>query len=192
MKKSLCFLALCLLCFTGWLFAQTGENERSEALSSLNTDGDLPRTFRNISLGMDIDDLKTALIRDSYFNYRGDRDVSLLPFRDETLIDIVGYSFIRRAYFQLRDKAVFIMAFSLNPSLIDHYSVYTTFTKKYGEPEILDPRQAVWFSQTTRVSIERPLTVKYIDLGVFNELVNESKTRENYEIEERRLFLDDF
>ena len=192
MKKSLCFgfLALCLLCFTGQLFAQNGET--NEALLSLDEDDELPRSFRNISLGMDLDDLKTALVRDSHFNYRGDRDVSLLPFRDETLIDIVGYSFIRRAYFQLRDRSVFIMAFSLNPALIDHYSVYTTFTKKYGEPEFLDPRQAVWISETTRVSIERPLTIKYIDLGVFNELIDESKLRENYELLERQEFLEGF
>jgi hypothetical protein len=152
----------------------------------------LPRSFRSISLGMGLDELKEALSGDSYFYFRGDRDVSLLPNRNETLIDTTGFSFIRRAYFQLKDGAVFIMAFNLDPRLVDHYSVFTSFVKKYGEPESLDPKQAVWISSRTRVSIERPLTVKYIDLGVFNELVNESEVRESSEVYLRQEFLDSF
>ena len=205
MKKPflLCGLTflLCTLVLTGKLHGQNNETERDEALSSLSTDEkespsgenqELPRIFRNFSLEMGLDDLKNALIKDTYFNYRGDRDVSLLPYRDETLIDISGYSFIKRAYFQLKDKTVYIMAFSLNPELIDHYSVYTTFTKKYGEPAVLDPKQAVWTSETTRISIERPLTIKYIDLGTFNEIIDESKLRGDVEIKLRQEFLDDF
>jgi hypothetical protein len=152
----------------------------------------LPRSFRRIFLGMGLDELKEALSGDSYFYFRGDRDVSLLPHRNETLIDTTGFSFIRRAYFQLKDGAVFTMAFSLDPRMVDHYSVFTSFVKKYGEPESLDPRQAVWTSAQTRVSIERPLTVKYIDLGVFNELVNESEVRESSEVYLRQEFLDSF
>jgi hypothetical protein len=141
---------------------------------------------------MGLDELKEALSRDNYFYFRSDRDVSLLPARNETLIDTTGFSFIRRAYFQLKDGAVFIMAFTLDPGMLDHYSVFTSFVRKYGEPETLDPRQAVWTSERTRVSIERPLTVKYIDLGVFNELVNESEVRSSSEVYLRQEFLDSF
>ncbi|MDR1211665.1 MAG: hypothetical protein LBK40_05475 [Spirochaetaceae bacterium] len=155
-------------------------------------EGGLPRSFRRISLGMGLDELKEALAQDNYFYFRGDRDVSLLPARNETLIDTTGFSFIRRASFQLKDGAVFIMAFTLDPGMLDHYSVFTSFVRKYGEPETLDPRQAVWTSEWTRVSIERPLTVKYIDLGVFNELVNESEVRASSEVYLRQEFLDSF
>jgi hypothetical protein len=124
----------------------------------------LPRSFRGIFLGMGLEDLKEAIRRDGVYNFREDRDVSFLPSdRDQTLVETQGFSFIRRAFFQLRYGEVFIMSFSLDTSLVDHYSVFTAFVNRYGEPSDLNPREAVWETGETRVSIERPLTVKYID-----------------------------
>jgi hypothetical protein len=153
---------------------------------------EVPRQFRGISLGMALDELKTALVADSLFSFRGDRDVSFLPVREETMVETTGLSFVRRAYFQLTQGAVYIMAFTLDTRRIDHYSVFTSFIKKYGEPESLSPEEAVWESDQTRVSIERPLTVKYIDKTVFERLLEESKTVESQEFLRRESFLADF
>jgi hypothetical protein len=84
------------------------------------------------------------------------------------------------------------MAFTLDTSLVDHYSVYTSFVKKYGEPAVLNPQEAVWESEEVRVAVERPLTVKYIDKQVFNEVISESETAESAELLRRQEFLDDF
>jgi hypothetical protein len=154
--------------------------------------GPLPRSYRETSLGMSLEDLKAGLVRDAIINFRGDRDVSFLPSREQSLVETTGFSFIRRAFFQLRDGKVFIMAYALNTQLVDHYSVFTAFTEKYGEPVYLDPKQAVWESEDTRVAIERPLTVKYIDKRVFNDIVNESALIESAGIRRRQEFLDDF
>ena len=151
-----------------------------------------PRQFRELSLGMALDDLKSALIRDEHFRFRGDRDVSFLPIREETLVETNGFSYIRRAYFQLTEGAVYIMSFSLDTRLMDHYSVFTSFVKKYGEPVILSPGEAVWETDDTLVSIERPLTIKYIDKTVFDRLVEESRTVERRELLRREEFLADF
>ena len=152
----------------------------------------IPASFRGFSLGMDLEALKSALEEDRLFNFRGDRDVAFLPNREQSLIETTGFSFIRRAFFQLRDGKVFIMAFNLDTSLVDHYSVYTSFVKKYGEPAALNPQEAVWESEELRVAVERPLTVKYIDKQVFNEIVSESETSESAELLRRQEFLDDF
>jgi hypothetical protein len=151
-----------------------------------------PRQYREIALGMGLEDLKGALQKDELFSYRGDKDVSFLPVREETLVETTGLSFIRRAFFQLRDGRVFIMAFTMDTRLIDHYSVFTAMIKKYGEPESLSPAESVWESEETRVSIERPLTVKYIDKTVFNEVLEESKSLESRQLLRRQEFLDDF
>jgi len=153
---------------------------------------DLPRKFRELSLGMNIDDLKAALLSDSYFIFRGDRDVSFLPVRNQSLVETTGASFIKRAFFQLRDEAVFIMAFSLNTEIIDHYSVFTQLVEKYGQPSYLDPSTAVWETDETRISVERPLTVKYIDKKVFTDIVNESGLIESGQVKLRQDFLNDF
>ena len=153
---------------------------------------EIPRQFRELSLGMALDDLKSALVKDGLFRFRGDRDVSFIPVREETLVETTGLSYIRRAYFQLFGGEVFIMSFSLDTRLMDHYSVFTSFVRKYGEPLALNPGEAVWENDDTRVSIERPLTVKYIDKIVFNGLTEESKARIAREVLRREEFLGDF
>jgi hypothetical protein len=152
----------------------------------------LPRLFREFSLGMGLEDLKTALRNDGLFSFRGDRDVSFLPVREQTLVETTGISFIRRAFFQLLEGKVFIMSFSLDTHLVDHYSVFTSFIKKYGEPGALSPSETVWENDEVRVSIERPLTVKYIDKAVFNGLIDESRTLESRQLFLRQEFLDAF
>jgi hypothetical protein len=123
-----------------------------------------PRSFRGIFLGMGLEELKEAIRGDGIYNFREDRDVSFLPSdREQTLVETQGYSFVRRAFFQLRYGEVFIMSFTLDSSLVDHYSVFTAFLNRYGEPSFLNPQETVWENDATRVSIERPLTVKYID-----------------------------
>jgi hypothetical protein len=120
---------------------------------------------------MSLEELKEAIRSDRIFNFREDRDVSFLPSsQEQTLVETQGFGFIRRALFQLRYGEVFIMAFTLDTALMDHYSVFTAFVKRYGEPSSLNPREAVWETDTTRVSIERPLTVKYIDKQSFEML----------------------
>jgi hypothetical protein len=106
-------------------------------------------------------------------------------------VETTGLSFVRRAFFQLRAGGLFIMAFSLDPALIDHYSVFTAFRAKYGDPLRLSPREAVWEAGETRVSIERPLTIKYMDMKTFNEILGESKAEEAAEIFRRQGFLDE-
>jgi hypothetical protein len=169
----------------------TGQAEPAEKPEVTN-EGSLPSQFRAFSLGMSLEDLKTELEKDPYFAFRGDRDVSFLPLSQQNLVESAGLNFIKRAFFQLKDNTVFIMSFSLNTSLIDHYSVYSSFVKKYGEPLSLNPKEAVWESETTRISIERPLTVKYIDRVVFDTLVEDSRAGTSKVEALREDFLNDF
>jgi hypothetical protein len=149
---------------------------------------------------MGLEDLKGVLQKDPLFLFRGDRDVSFVPssvrsgaMEDvQNLVETTGPSFIRRAFFQLRDGKLFLMAYALHTGLVDHYSVFTGLREKYGEPSRLDPREAVWETEDTRVSLERPLTVKYLDLRVFRDLVGESALVESGEVRRRQEFLDGF
>ena len=194
--KSGAFLSLFILLLLTPAFAQetmefTIPEPERRSLAPENPE-EVPRQFRGIALGMALDDLKKALVADTLFSFRGDRDVSFLPVREETMVETTGLSYIRRAFFQLAQGAVYIMSFSLDTRQMDHYSVFTSFVKKYGEPVELSPTEAVWESENTRVSIERPLTVKYIDKTVFNRLLEESKARDSQEALRRESFLGDF
>jgi len=198
MMKPLLFFLPCLVFV--WVFYPLQAQEKTEftipepkkqALAPDKPEAP-PRQFRGLSLGQSLDDLKKALAKDGIFSFRGDRDVSFVPVREETLVETTGLSYIRRAYFQLHGGAVFIMAFTMDTRFIDHYSVFTSFVKKYGQPRILTPTESVWETDDTRVSIERPLTVKYIDRKVFDSLLEESKTQEKFELFAREEFINDF
>jgi hypothetical protein len=152
----------------------------------------LPRQFRELSLGMGLDNLKEVLLKDKLFNFRGDRDVSFIPAREESLVETTGSSFVRRAFFQLRDGVLFIMSFTIDPGLLDHYSMFTNLVEKYGQPSFLDPREAVWETEDTRITLERPLTIKYVDKKVFNDIISESALIQSRRVRERQEFLDEF
>jgi len=188
MNRKLIIITIFILVFAPiFILGQTSDTTLQDEESN-----ELPRQFRQLSLGMSLDDLKTALLNDNYFNFRGDRDVSFLPIRDQSLVETTGGSFIRRAFFQLRDDIVFIMSFSLNMEIIDHYSIFTQFVARYGQPTSLNPRSAIWETEQTRISIERPLTVKYIDKTVFDDIIEESGLIESNQTRLRQEFLDEF
>lgn len=152
----------------------------------------LSRSFRKLVLGMSLEELKNELADDGLFEFRGDRDISFLPAREENLVETTGLAFIRRAFFQLRNGQVFIMAFSMDTRKIDHYSVFVSLVKKYGEPVSLNPHESVWENEETRISLERPLTVKYIDMAVFKQIIEESRAEETHEVFLRQGFLNEF
>ena len=152
----------------------------------------LPRQFRQIVLGMSLDDLKSVLQDDDLFSFRGDRDVSFIPAREESLVETTGPSFVKRAFFQLRDGTLFIMAYTLNTEMMDHYSMFMELTGKYGQPSFLDPKEAVWETDETRIALERPLTIKYIDKIVFDDIINESTLIQSRRVQQRQEFLNEF
>lgn len=152
----------------------------------------LPAEYRSIKLGMGIDAVKDALKQDSVFGYRGERDVSLLPTENRSLIESAGSYFISRSWFQFYKDNLYTMIFKLNTDTVDYYSVYSKFCEKYGEPASINPQRAVWEDEHTRAVIERPLIVKYIDLTVFNELISQSTTEKAASETNRQNFIDGF
>jgi hypothetical protein len=190
MKQSWLPLVFLFFCTAGFAAAQNGGGEFRP--DEENFIPEPPRAYRTISLGMGLESLKEALREDELYRFRGDRDVSFLPLAQEDLIETTGTSFIQRAAFQLRQGYLYIFTLTLNTRLIDHYSVFTTFVELYGQPLYLDPREAVWESDSTRVSIERPLTIKYIDKELFNDMLFNSEVIESREVRQREEFLNGF
>lgn len=151
-----------------------------------------PSAFRGLSLGMELEQVKAALAADPLFRYRGDPDVSFLPQSSQPLIECAGTAWIRRAYFQFSDSRLFIMILVLDTQKIDHYSLFTALSGKYGPPVSLSPQEAVWRSEGSRFSLERPLTVKYIDAAVFSRIVSRGVAAEDLEKLSRESFIGQF
>lgn len=152
----------------------------------------LPRGFRGVELGMSLEEVETVLMSDELFLYRGGPDVTLLPRPDEKLLEVQGLSFVKRAFFQFHEDRLFSAIYVLNPEKVDHYSVFTRLSERYGKPGSLSPRESVWSDGRVSVSLERPLTVKYLDLAVLDKLRKAGQARQSWEDLSRQDFLGSF
>ncbi len=138
-----------------------------------------PRGFRTVELGMELEQVKERLLQDPLYDYRGEPDISFLPQPPQTLIETSGSSYIQRAYFQFHDDRLYIMILSLDQDKLDYYMLYSTLSAKYGIPDSLDPTESVWQFEGLRLSLERPLNVKYIDTAVFERLNQEGRVQQD-------------
>jgi len=155
----------------------------------------IPSGYGGVELGMSVDDVKDALKKNSDFGYLGDRDVSLLPGENRVLIETdTSYnypnSFLKRCWFQFYEDKLYIMTINLNQERVDHYTIYSNLLKKYGEPSSFSPERAVWKNDKVSMSLERPLTLKYMDLEVFNKLQDEIRVEQSATEQLRDMFLE--
>jgi len=187
---TVCLLGLACGTFApAWAQASAGTPPAPPAPTASSA---LPTSFRSLSLGMGLDEVKQALKADPLFRYRGDPDVSFLPQTKQYLIECQGASFLRRAYFQFADGRLFIMILVLDEQRLDHYSMFSTLTAKYGQPTSLSPQETVWQSDAVRFSLERPLTVKYVDARTFAAILSRGGAQKDLEQLSREKFLEQF
>jgi len=153
---------------------------------------DISRTYRSFSLGMSSNEVKDDLEQDNWFNYRGDPDVSLLQRPRASVIDTEGFLFISRALFQFEEDSLIVIALELNPQRLDWYTVYSTLEDKYGTPSDLSPSKIIWEDTYTRLTMEKPLTVKYLDRAAFSMASDEILNRKAWLAQARGEFLSEF
>ena len=157
---------------------------------------DYPKGYKGIKLGMTFEETKEALVKDSDFGYHGERDVSLIPGTNKTLIETDanyghGSNFLERCWFQFYDDSLFIITINVNQQKMDYYSMFTTLCKKYGEPTDFNPQKATWQSQDVTFTLEKPLTLKYIDNEVFDMTQNYSNINASPTEITQQMFLDE-
>lgn len=157
---------------------------------------ELPYGFHNIELGMSLEETKSELLKDYDFGYHGDSDVSLLPGVNKSLIETdatkgFGSTFLERCYFQFSDNRLYIITININTQKMDYYSIFTTLCQKYGNPQNLNPNSATWQNDDVTMSLEKPLTLKYIDNQIFEELKQYSNIEKSGEEKTRQMFLDE-
>lgn len=155
----------------------------------------IPNGYKNIALGMSVDTAKEELQKDSDFGYHGDRDVSLLPGENRILIETdaergLGSNFLRRCWFQFSNDYLYIITINMNPQKIDYYSVFKTLKEKYGEPTKITPQGAWWKNDSYTMSLEKPLTLKYIDNEKFESLQNATNISPSSSEITQQMFLD--
>lgn len=154
----------------------------------------LPDGYGSLKLGMSVEQVKEELKKMPEFAYRGDRDVSLSPQTKQVLIETdssrFADSFFTRCWFQFADDKLFSITLNLNEKRLDHISVFNSLAKKYGNPASINPKRSAWEDDSVIMSLERPLTLKYIDNKKFKEMLEESGVQKTFEEKSVEEFLD--
>ncbi len=184
MCKKLLILLVCFFAATTFVFAQ--DNSKKSAL---------PGGYGKITLGMSVDAVKEALKKDGQFGYRGDRDVSLLPGENRTLIETdtsrtAPYSYLDKCWFQFNDDKLYIITINMKSERMDHYSLFKTLCDKYGLPQTLSPSKSTWSNDSVIMTLERPLTIKYTDKQVFDSLREQSNVNKAVSEQTKESFLE--
>ena len=162
---------------------------------SVLTAESLPHGYKNIKLGMSLEETKDNLVKDPDFGYHGDRDVSLIPNSSKTLIETdaehgLVSNFLQRCWFQFSFDELYIITINVNPEKMDYYSIFTKLIEKYGEPDTFSPQAATWKDDDVTMSLEKPLTLKYIDNKIFEQTQNYSNIEKSPTEVTREMFLD--
>ncbi len=153
---------------------------------------EIPGHFSGIHLGMTIEEVREALAKDGNFSFNGDPEISILQRPNETLLECRGTFYISKGFFQFYKEKLYTIILLLDPDEIDHYSVYTVLSGKYGEPDYLDPKKAYWESDKYMLVLERPLSVKYIDRRILETIRTSGRTEETLHQLSRKQFLQQF
>ncbi|MBE6349242.1 MAG: hypothetical protein E7062_00610 [Spirochaetaceae bacterium] len=152
----------------------------------------LPTGFRGIVLGMSFDEVEAILQKDFLFGYRGQRDISLLPTDNRLLIETKGNSFLSQCSFQFYEDKLYTIILTCNPQKMDYYSLYQTMSDKYGQENYLDTEKIVWENESVIISLERPVSMKYVDKKVFEGLKKSEEVQKTGEEILRKQFLESF
>jgi hypothetical protein len=152
----------------------------------------LPMGYKDIQLGQTFEQVRSILEKDSAFGFRGQRDVSLLPTEERILIETSGSAFFERCWFQFYEDKLYSIILNVDTERMDYFSMFKTFSQKYGEPTSLNPSKSEWKNDSVVLSLEKPLTVKYLDVKVFNELQDISEKASSTEEYLRKRFLESF
>lgn len=153
---------------------------------------EIRNSYHEIVLGMSFDEVKEKLIVDSSFDYEGDIDHIIISEREYEIIDCEGRGHIKRAWFQFREDSLVVIALVMDPEKVDYFSIYKTLSDSYGDPVEMSPEIARWGSEKYQISLELPVTVKYLDKEYFDILIEESRSYESWQERSLEEFLEDF
>lgn len=164
----------------------------SSNLPGQDADEAIPGGFHDFLFDDSLEIVKGKLRSDNSFSYRGDPDVSMMLTPDKSIIDTAGSGFIERAYFIFFEEKLYQITLIINRDIMDFYTFQTRFTSKYGNPDSLDPTGMIWEDNKNRISLEYPLTVKFVNMDVFTAIIAESELGKSHEEILRKDFLESF
>ena len=151
----------------------------------------LSEGYKEIKLGMVMTEVE-SLIKSSPEFYSGREEVLSIRLEPDTqIITAEGTGFIKIAYFHFNEDKLFQIFLILSEKKIGYYTLLKRLTTKFGTPSDLDPLRAYWQNATVKIVIEKPCTIKYLYLPIWNTLLDNNLDERKILDKIREDFVDD-
>ncbi len=150
-----------------------------------------PIGFGSIKLGMNIENVKEELRASKEFVYF-EESVSFLPFSEFPIISCDGAKFIDNAVFQFYEDKLYSITIFMDRRNIDFFTMFIKLTESYGKHTFLNPRIIEWKIKKQMITLEKPVVVKFLDLTVHNQLLQESSVQDSKIKQRKNEFLENF
>lgn len=180
MKKSVCvlFYMFCVAC----LFSQVEQNSDSGEKNSI-------AGFDNLFIGMDYQSALEALDSSDNFIYNSQMPMWI---NDNPVIAANGKGFVDKGYFQFYNGILYSITIELNKNRIDFFTMFMQLQAKYGKYKSFSPTIVRWEDENALLSLERPLTLRYLEKATHSQLLESSKTKKSQAQKKREDFLEQF
>ncbi len=130
----------------------------------------IPEGYKEFTFGMTMSAVKDLISKSQEFDSVREEVLTIRTEPDREIITVKGRGFVKRGYFHFNEDKLFHIYLIMNDSKIGYYNLLKGLTEKYGNPNDLDPKRAIWKNQTARVVIEKPSVVKYTSIPVWESL----------------------
>lgn len=151
---------------------------------------DLNSGYKDIKLGMSKDQVSGLLKKSVDFDAQREEVLSIRLEPDSEIISAKGRGYINRAYFHFSKGVLFQIFMLFDHKKIDYYSLLKNNTKKYGNPQNFDPESSSWENKEIKIVIEKPSSIKYLFLPIWNDLIKKDSSPDDLNLEMRNKFID--
>lgn len=148
--------------------------------------------YKGIELGMPMEAVRELLVKSPEFNFIKEEVLTIRIEPDKEILSTEGRGFIIEGYFHFYHDRLYQITLKLSEKKIGYYLLLKRLTNKYGNPTGFSPQKASWENEIVRIVIEKPCTIKYIDLPVWSGFAGLNEKPDNIMEEVRDNFVDEF
>ncbi|WP_295158100.1 hypothetical protein [uncultured Brachyspira sp.] len=166
---------------------QTGANNQNDNNEYITNDAvmgrkpaviNIPITgFKNITLGATREDTINAILSDNTMTLPKQYMTGTVDLNAEesaTFLALEENKFYKSGYFIFKDNALYSITIHFQPNQVDFLELLSSLNAKYTKGSFLNANTVAWQNGDTRIILERPSIVKYIDM---NNVTTTSQTR---------------
>ena len=160
-------------------------------INSIIFSEELSEGYKDIKLGMSQDEVRDVLKKSFDFYTGREEAISIRLEPDTEIITAAGMGVIKIGYFHFNSDKLFQIFLKIDENKIGYYMLLKRFTNKFGKPAFLEPKRAYWENDGVRVIVEKPCSLKYQFLPIWNELIKNDSTNDSILNKYREKFVDD-